>query len=358
MKLKIQALDTLFFGDGRPFTMGDDSWSSDIFPPYPSTVYGMMRGVYFKEKMSDFAKADTPNDPTKDLEINFFGLELKTEKETTELFPFPLDIVKNETQDQLVNLELQEKQHFFSEYSLSHQLLPQKNMFNDKIRNADSSYYLTTKEFENYLEGKEIDQEKLVKLDDYISLEPKIGISRDRYDVDNKKLYRINQTRPESIKGNLYFVLDFKSLVLKENAFFSRLGGEGKLAYLNEYKVNNDLKVKINTHTEIVKMYLASPAIYKSGWKPSFGVFDKEVEVIACAMGKQLHIGGWNAKKKQPRPMYKAVPAGSVYFLRGNTDTIKKLIDTYHGKKLPQENDYAKQGFGLVYFGNITKQKK
>ena len=59
-KLIIEAFDNLFFGTGRPFTMGNDSWATAIFPPMPNTLYGMLRALYFKSNMNDYKNTMTP----------------------------------------------------------------------------------------------------------------------------------------------------------------------------------------------------------------------------------------------------------------------------------------------------------
>ena len=41
--IQIEPIDTLFFRDGKPFSMGDQSTAFGIFPPYPSTVFGAIR---------------------------------------------------------------------------------------------------------------------------------------------------------------------------------------------------------------------------------------------------------------------------------------------------------------------------
>ncbi len=46
MWLFIQPQDTLFFRDGRPFNAGADVWTNTVFPPYPHTVYGMLRTLF------------------------------------------------------------------------------------------------------------------------------------------------------------------------------------------------------------------------------------------------------------------------------------------------------------------------
>lgn len=364
-KIRISALDTLFFGDGRPFTMGDDSWSSDIFPPYPSTIYGMMRGVYFKENMAEYKEADDEtNNPTKDLNILSFKLELKTKNNRETIYPLPLDIVKNESKKRFVALALQEKDTFISKYILSHQLVPQSEMATDKIRNTKGNYYITVTALIKYLANGEInspidkENELVFSLDKYLSFEPKIGISRDRYNTENKQLYRINQTRPESKKGKLNFLLEYDNIEIEDATYLSRMGGEGKLAFIEEDTISKDNIEKpiINEEEQaIVKMYLASPAIFEAGWEPTL---DDGIEVIATAMGDIQNIGGWDAKLKQPRPMYKAVPAGSVYYLKGKKEVLAKFIATYHGKKLIQADNFANQGFGLVYFGKVKTSNK
>ena len=49
MILFLQANDTFFFRDGRPFTKGDQSEGYSIFPPLPSTILGALRTAYIAE---------------------------------------------------------------------------------------------------------------------------------------------------------------------------------------------------------------------------------------------------------------------------------------------------------------------
>ena len=50
--------------------------------------------------------------------------------------------------------------------------------------------------------------------------------------------------------------------------------------------------------------------------------------------------------------MYKAVPAGSVYYLEAkDKEKAQEFVKDYHGKSLSDELNT--QGFGIVYFGNI-----
>ena len=69
MQIQIDPLDTLFFRDGKPFTMGEDSWASGIVPPYPSVIYGALRSAYFSNHITELKKATKWDDPTMNLKI-------------------------------------------------------------------------------------------------------------------------------------------------------------------------------------------------------------------------------------------------------------------------------------------------
>jgi CRISPR-associated protein Cmr3 len=46
---EIEALDTLFFRDGRPFNAGEDVEAHGVFPPSPMTVQGLVRSLLLSE---------------------------------------------------------------------------------------------------------------------------------------------------------------------------------------------------------------------------------------------------------------------------------------------------------------------
>ena len=70
MLIKLDPLDTLFFRDGKPFSMGEETWGNCIFPPSPSVIYGALRTAYFSNHIDLLEKANTKNDPTSNLVIN------------------------------------------------------------------------------------------------------------------------------------------------------------------------------------------------------------------------------------------------------------------------------------------------
>lgn len=121
------------------------------------------------------------------------------------------------------------------------------------------------------------------------------------------------------------------------------------------------------------KLYLLAPAIFQQGWLPDGIESDKKkfvlrldgikAELVAAAVGKPDDIGGWNLVANAPRPLYRAVPAGSVYFFEAKekftSETATALIENIHFQSLmkPQSGDdnFPKfcrdAGFGLAAIG-------
>jgi CRISPR-associated protein Cmr3 len=359
-KIRLQAIDTLFFRDGRPFSMGDDSWANTVFPPSPTTAYGFLRAVYFNKNLNQYKNANKDNDPTQNLNIIYYGLEWKHDGIAERIYPLPLDLVIDDDNETFHLLELHENDSINDAYSMPCKLLPGAELSGKKIRSTKGEYYITETQLKDYLTGNI----KLTpfKLSGILTNEPKIGISRDRKDSENKKLYRINQIRPQSEKGRINFLLTYNGM--KEDlqtGIYRRFGGETKQVFVE--KINESISEKLHHITNMpvftgekdeevtVKMYLASPAVFKQGWKPELNTC---LQIVTAVIGNTRHIGGWDMQKKRPKKMVQAVPAGTVYYIKGKTEDVNKFIADYHGKKLPQiEQSYHKQGYGLVYFSKI-----
>lgn len=79
--------------------------------------------------------------------------------------------------------------------------------------------------------------------------------------------------------------------------------------------------------TRRFRLYAAAPAIFAAGWHPDFleadgkgtigtGTEAIRVELVSAAVGKPEPTGGWDLADGRSKPLYRAVPAGSVYHFR------------------------------------------
>ncbi len=87
----------------------------------------------------------------------------------------------------------------------------------------------------------------------------------------------------------------------------------------------NALAQKIHT-TKRFLLYLATPAIFKQGWRPrdwatTLGTpKDLQLTLYGACVFRPRILGGWDLKKKAPKNVRRAVPPGSVYFFRYEND--------------------------------------
>lgn len=367
MKLRIDALDTLFFRDGKPFTGGEDVWATMQFPPLPSVVHGALRTAYFAAHPTELDKAKTQDDPTAPLNITTIALESNDKL----LFPIPLDCVKEKGNNDT------------SAFALSIVSSPQVSncrmatMFGhdrgDVLENVEHGLF-TSETLSNYLNGQEYVSYE--KLSDYMVTEPKTGIGRtnDTHIAQDGLLYRVEMRRLQSKMGrdqetppaSVSLFVECEGMPFgvpkSETPGLLRLGGEGKAA---AYAASTaELPPKPTLTGNRFKLYFATPALFEHGWRPSWlecvndttfqGTYKHiELRLVTAIIGKPMFVGGFDMKEKRPKPMRKAVPAGSVYvfdLLNGRT-IDDDVIKAFHGVTM---SDYDRQqGFGLAYLGGV-----
>ncbi|MBD3192923.1 MAG: type III-B CRISPR module-associated protein Cmr3 [Candidatus Heimdallarchaeota archaeon] len=376
MLIKIRPLDTLFFRDGKPFTMGEESWANTIFPPPPTVIYGALRSCYFASHISELSKAAEENDPTKNLKIN--GIYFADEE--NDYFPLPRDCVQiKDEKNKALLLKLEKMAGIASSCPTKYVLQAPKLKDNEQVEAIQDGLIKLTA-LKDYLKGKKesfsIKPERkkegkeqafsILKLKDKVLLEPKVGIGLNRKTgtADDKqgKLYHISMNRLK----DFCLLVDFEGLKL-DKVGLMKLGGEGKaVSYQKEEKVtiNSD---KLKLEDQYFKLYLSTPAIFENGWFPSWldqktlqGTYNNsqskekkiELELLTAAIGKYKTLGGFDMKLKRPKPMYRVVPAGSVYYFKVlNEDTAQRAFDLLNNKAI--SDVYAEQGFGLAHIGRI-----
>lgn len=384
MRIRLTALDTLFFRDGKPFNRGEETWANGIFPPPPSVLYGALRSLYFTSNPKDIGKENTDNDPTNNLIIN----DIQISSGDNLYFPCPLDVVvekatKNTEDINYLSLNLDGTKRITSS-NLDYHLSVKDNLEIEALEG-----YISQRNFRKYLKGQTPND--VFSLDKLLTFEPKVGIGRDNntHVSDDGLLYRVGMIRPEIQNENNQFVklnieIDFEletwNLPIGYKGFI-KLGGEAKAC---SYEVISP-KDKTNSEqlsSDVFKIYFLTPTIFKNdfldydgekksyGWLPSF--LDKNLEgelngvkvkLLTAAIGKPKYLGGFDMKKRNPKPMLKMIPEGSVYYFKiiNNKDVEKLekmqqpfiLIDEDEQKGMKKSDKKSNQGFGLAYLTNI-----
>jgi len=372
----IDAFDTLFFRDGRPFSMGDETWADGFFPPPPSVVYGALRTGYFAQHIDEFTSAATDNDCTDDLVIR--ALFYRIIPGNNIYFPAPLDLVeRTDKTNAIKQQEANDKRYSVELLSLipqnggcssldkGLQLLKSGNRVEPVDKGLMEIFDL--KSYLNY--GSQMKSGfsfKIRKSSDYICSESKIGIGRDdqtRASGDTGKLYRVGMQRLASRGGTSRLELGvvYDNLCLPDSGIL-RMGAEGKCVACRPGSMPEfDISALRQSESRRFKLYLMTPGIFDNGWVADWmlqGAYKGiDFELIGAASGRSMHLGGFDMKQGKPKPMRKAVPAGSVYYFElknGKTvgECFDPLFEAFHFKSLAgQPSAKNKEGCGIALLG-------
>lgn len=359
MELKLQPLDTLFFRDGKPFARGDENWADGNFPPNPSVIYGAMRAALATVTGKEIPFSQVPEM----LGEQVFKIKgIYYNYESVNLLPLPLDLVEYKADAE--GIEAQEKH----KVNLLH-LIPVKGVLSKKksfvkyllhpagfqqAENLDGGL-ISESQLGAYLQGNISAIDDVIKLSDFIKSEPKVGIGRNdtTRSAEEGLLYRVDTKRLDKIEMR---VITSASEYSKEDLDRSvvHLGGETKLIQIK--KVGKDtLDVRKPTLQKgQFKIYLSTPAFFtKYGWKPDLERLGIQANLVAACVGKPISIGGYDMANNEPKPMLKAVPAGSVYYYESDEEP-ENIMKKINGESV--SDVMPEQGYGIAYVGNFKQQ--
>lgn len=359
MIAEIKALDTLFFRDGKPFSRGEESWADGVFPPYPSVIYGALRTWFISNHAEPFSKTaikESEGIKVKNIQYRIpEGIYL----------PMPLDLAEPKDKDgpqkrleklakeyAVVRLQLQQMEGLISNYPCTTILMPPQGEIVETaehglIQHDDLKTYLNTTETHF----------KIRKIEDFAQTEPKTGIGRNDFTntASDALLYRVGMRRATEFDILLDFDWPANENAPRQQAFFIKLGAENKVAEVRSSRqrigINPD---EIQLKGNRFKLYLSTPAIFEGGWQPDLSKHNVQANLVAAAVGKPVHIGGFDMEKNKPKTMYKAVPAGSVFFYETDED-IETVKEKLFGKTISDK--MREQGFGTAYLGNWEMEK-
>ena len=354
MQIQIDPLDTLFFRDGKPFTMGEDTWASSIFPPYPSVMHGALRSAYFSNHIDELGKAAKWDDPTSNLKIKGVYFLVGSEGGNIHL-PLPNDCVQKRGDDDNVVSILQMAELADVKSSCPTQYVIKSELI-EKVESVSGGLINTTS-LRKYLECTNDSFTRILKITDKVLAEPKIGIgiSNKTGTAEEGMLYRVGMNRLDGLS----LLIDFGGLDDLPEEGMMKLGGEGKaVCYKRSKPVNFSIDYS-KAGGNRFKLYLSTPAIFKNGWLPGWmnendltGKYKGlKLKLLTASIGKTISIGGFDMKARKPKPMRKAVPAGSVYYFEIVEGNLQKAFEIFNQTAISDFN--PEHGFGIAYVGGV-----
>lgn len=383
--------DVLFFRDGKPSTQGSDHYLRSIFPPHPFTLYGALRtrrlldeGV--KLRGLDRARWSALPRELRDelgewsgfgsLEVRGPWLVRKVEKERQVLLPAPADLaIKVETVEKPVRSErrrpaepappeakcvarlrpLSQEQEGGASHTLALlepcrrngagweplALEEQRSYQSPGPRTAD--WWLTP-------EGLALWRAGGVPLPAHL-------VHRDRLWVDEQRTGVGLEDETRKAKDSMIYTFGFVRLQRDVALGFEvrgtrlaadrrvRLGGDGRTAVLEDGPaLPAPGPGEKPAPGEPARVVFATPTLSDDGaWPPG-------LDVRGAALGGFTLIGGWDLAQPGPKPLRRAIPAGSVFLLDPGQGVDLAALDGRSIAGYPEE-ELARQGFGLALVG-------
>lgn len=377
MWISLRPLDTLFFKDGKPFSMGEDTWAEGLFPPPPSVFLGALRTAMLALQPEALSLLQS-DDPTGKMRITNINIAYNEPNEFR--FICPSDLVKKKNANTFSLLKLEKINRLSS--NVLEQLLV--NEEGHEVENCSSDQWLDYPSFAEYLNGDMPGDPTTFK----VIAEPKIGIGRDRglNAASEGMLYRVGMQRLADDEGNqLLFSIKIEGLPESIHQSFSsnglsfmKLGAESKAVWgeIQGEFTPPEIMPTFNSGDRYFKLVFTTPTIFnhpaqkknstsRYGWIPAF--IDPEtwegkwqgmrIKLVSAAVAKPQSIGGFDMLKKEPKPMLKVVPAGSVYIFRllDEADDISEYANSLSGP-VSITDEKTNEGFGLAYLGRVVYQ--
>jgi CRISPR-associated protein Cmr3 len=144
------------------------------------------------------------------------------------------------------------------------------------------------------------------------------------------------------------------------------LGGERRLAFWQSrdtaaegWDCPDEISRALGDCGKLVRMVLATPALFSSGWAPGWLLKGEpvpgtkvELQLIGACVDRGQPVSGWSleAGRRGPKPSRRMAPAGSVYFCKVKNGNPGDLAGRWLQPVSDEEQD-RRDGFGLAVWG-------
>ncbi|MBI5445325.1 MAG: hypothetical protein HY900_29450 [Deltaproteobacteria bacterium] len=382
--LEIRPLDVLLFRDAKPFFAGESFWAHSEFPPTALPLVGAVRARLFEHlgvKLSEYIAAcrgDGGDGVAQEAKRSFGG--------TGELgqlrfhgpyltrggkiyLPAPADLLCGA--DERQGQPMSPAPGSWPTDCSAPSLLPLRPSGDAGRLEPAEGWWMPADQLAPYARGEVI--RGLRKAEELWGSEPRTGIEvgAARTAVTGQ-LYTVEYQRlQEGVE--LGFAVEGLPPDFPAEGILA-LGGKGRAAAYRRSGAAPSLPpAPPLAGKKRFKVTLLAPALFRRGWVPDPLEGDEasgfqwqlpaggKAMLVGAAVGKSVPVGGRDAANG-PRPILRAVPAGSVYFLEANeplsTADASALVETVHEKTLmrsaawcPSLELHEQAGFGRAFVG-------
>lgn len=376
LRVYIEPLSTVFFRDNRPFDAGVNVFADTVIPS-PLVMFSVIGSYYLNKQgisMKDFISNGNVKLGSYDPDIANSKLKIKGPffKYGDQIFfPPPSNLWGS---GKTTNHILKPKNGINPQWDISSPDLRPLEIprYECGTQPEPINNYISLEAVEQYITGNEIKDFEI-----YSRNEEEFFIKEDRYghELDfNSMTVKEGQLY---ISRHLRFTELFEYSEIKKTAFMvcvegidktdfdesiTAVGGEGKIARIYAEETGNKLVPDNEAILNEIKqrkqffLYFITPTVFKNGWCGWNSDLDGAKMVGAC-VNKPIFISGWQksgiGSKGKPRPLFKAIPAGSVYFFESPEWDDKKLDDFYKKYHCNESlsDYYPCAGFGTAIIG-------
>jgi len=311
--IKIKPRDPLFFRTGKPFEMGEESWTASMPLPNPSVIWGALFTHYIKSKgITDPEEINVLTD-----RFSIDNVFLYDESDYSFYLPAPYDIFKDDKDFVLYKYKMR-PEDFISSEQTDFLIFPDTVSPGAKHLN---NYLIEVSTIPNYFRLQK-NQVRIEHISDFLKNYPKVGIARNKSRTTKEgHLYAIDMSE---FNENISFIVEIE---LDESINFNdfiKLGADGKIAEITEKEEVPELKHEERDDYDLIKILFTSHTFIQASIDDL-----KNIGLLAMSIGKLQYVGGWDMQKQQPKPMMQVLPAGSVMLFDASkweeVDFISKL---------------------------------
>jgi CRISPR-associated protein Cmr3 len=358
--------DVWFFRDGKPSVLGADHYLRSIFPPFPSTLYGLVRTQQLVEDGIDLPSlsaskwADLSDDLRRRVgewgrtgELRLRGPWMVRDGEI--LLPAPLDLrlfvehADRPEDDRVVDvLRILPTDHRRGSCNWSHALSPMSPARRvggtwlppqlEQEPESSEGWLVTMEGMRRWLGGGAPESGDFVSTKKLWSSEVRTGVGLDekRRTHEEHQLYTVGFVRLK--RGvSLGFELGGGTLEVGSAA---RFGGDNRVAGIETGPLlSSHFETPTTGAAEGSVAALITPAIFEGGAIPGSRAISGAVVPTA-----QL-AGGWDLAHRRPKPLHRAAPAGAVYWIDHDTPA-----------PLESWSEKSEEGFGLMLPGRRPRR--